>query len=60
MRFPARPTTVIPRRTFLGASGLSMVAAHAAATESFAATAQGPLLAYVGTFSSPLKDTLPT
>jgi len=37
-----------------------VVAAHAAATRSLAAAADAPLLAYVGTFSSPLKDTLPT
>jgi 6-phosphogluconolactonase (cycloisomerase 2 family) len=37
-----------------------VVAAHAAATRSLAAAADAPLLAYVGSFSSPLKDTLPT
>jgi 6-phosphogluconolactonase (cycloisomerase 2 family) len=37
-----------------------VVAAHAVATRSLAAAADAPLLAYVGTFSSPLKDTLPT
>ena len=48
------------RRTFLGATGFAVVAAHAAATRSLAAAADAPLLAYVGSFSSPLKDTLPT
>jgi 6-phosphogluconolactonase (cycloisomerase 2 family) len=37
-----------------------VVAAHTAAPRSLAAAADAPLLAYVGTFSSPLKDTLPT
>ena len=48
------------RRTFLGAAGIAVVAAHTAAPRSLAAAADAPLLAYVGTFSSPLKDTLPT
>ena len=48
------------RRTFLGASGLTLIAAHTVATRSLAVTDDAPLLAYVGTFSSPLKDTLPT
>lgn len=48
------------RRAFLGASAAALVATHAAATRSRAARADAPLLAYVGTFSSPLKDTLPT
>lgn len=60
MRSPARHRQILPRRTFLGATGLAVVAAHAAATRSLAAAADAPLLAYVGTFSSPLKDTLPT
>ena len=60
MRSPARHRQILPRRTFLGAAGFAVVAAHAAATRTLAATADAPLLAYVGTFSSPLKDTLPT
>jgi 6-phosphogluconolactonase (cycloisomerase 2 family) len=60
MRFPARHPQILPRRTFLGAAGFAVVAAHAVATRSLAAAADAPLLAYVGTFSSPLKDTLPT
>lgn len=60
MRSPARHSPTIPRRSFLGASGFAVVAAHAAATRTVAAAAEAPLLAYVGTFSSPLKDTLPT
>jgi hypothetical protein len=60
MRSSARHPQVLSRRTFLGATGFAVVAAHAVATRSLAATADAPLLAYVGTFSSPLKDTLPT
>ena len=60
MRSPARHRQILPRRTFLGATGVAVVAAHAAATRSLAAAVDAPLLAYVGTFSSPLKDTLPT
>ena len=60
MLSPARHPQILPRRTFLGTAGFAVVAAHAAATRSLAAPADAPLLAYVGTFSSPLKDTLPT
>jgi len=60
MRFPARHPHALPRRTFLGAAGVAVVAAHAVATRALAGAADKPLLAYVGTFSSPLKDTLPT
>lgn len=60
MRSPARRPQILPRRTFLGAAGFAVVAVHTAATRSLAAAADSPLLAYVGTFSSPLKDTLPT
>ena len=60
MRSPARHPQILPRRTFLWASAAAVVAAHAVATRSLAAAADAPLLAYVGTFSSPLKDTLPT
>lgn len=60
MRSPARHPQILPRRTFLGASAAAVVAAHTAAARTLAATADAPLLAYVGTFSSPLKDTLPS
>ncbi len=60
MRSPARHPQILPRRTFLVAAGVAVVAAHTAATRSLAVTADAPLLAYVGSFSSPLKDTLPT
>jgi 6-phosphogluconolactonase len=60
MRSPACHPQILPRRTFLGAAGVAVVAAHAVATRALAAAADAPLLAYVGTFSSPLKDTLPT
>ena len=60
MRSPARHPQILPRRTFLGAAGVAVAAAHTAATRALAAAADAPLLAYVGTFSSPLKDTLPT
>src|SRR5215470_3459152 len=42
------------RRSFL------MTSAALAGGAAFARTADAPLLAYVGTFSSPLRDTLPT
>jgi 6-phosphogluconolactonase (cycloisomerase 2 family) len=45
------------RRSFLKASA---VLAAPAATGILRAAGGGPLLAYVGTFSSPLRDTLPT
>ena len=54
MRSPARHPQILPRRTFLGASAAAMVAVHTAAARAVAATADAPLLAYVGTFSSPL------
>jgi hypothetical protein len=60
MRSPARRSPTLPRRTFLGTAGFAVVAVHTVATRSLAAEADAPLLAYVGTFSSPLKDTLPT
>lgn len=50
------------RRSFLKASGALMGAAPLVAGLSSARgdEADGPLIAYVGTFSSPLKDVLPT
>ena len=60
MRSPARRSPTIPRRTFLRGAAVAVVAAHTAAARAVSATADAPLLAYVGTFSSPLKDTLPT
>ena len=49
------------RRTFLQAAGVSSCLAALAMRRVAAAEKPGrPLLAYVGTFSSPLKDTLPT
>jgi 6-phosphogluconolactonase len=48
----------IPRRSFVGAGAASVaVARHLIARE---IADDRPLIAYVGTFSSPLKDTLPT
>jgi 6-phosphogluconolactonase len=46
------------RRSFLKAS--AAVAAAGPIASTFGREAGGPLVAYVGTFSSPLKDTLPT
>ncbi|MFO0852651.1 MAG: lactonase family protein [Gemmataceae bacterium] len=46
------------RRSFLRACGAAAGAAPGLAAAG--ATADGPLMAYVGTFSSPLKDVLPT
>ena len=60
MRSPARRSPTVPRRTFLRGSAAAVVAAHTAAARTLAGAADAPLLAYVGTFSSPLKDTLPT
>jgi len=52
----------ISRRSFLKAS--SALAAGApllgATLQTHSAEAKGPLIAYVGTFSSPLRDMLPT
>ena len=56
---PASRSTILPRRTFLGASA-AFLAPAAVGRAMAAPTADLPLLAYVGTFSSPLKDTLPT
>lgn len=50
-----------PRRSFLKASvGIASGATLLAQTIAKAAQDQGKLIAYVGTFSSPLRDTLPT
>ena len=59
MRSPARRSLSLPRRTFLGASAALLTPALAGRAMA-ASAADAPLLAYVGTFSSPLKDTLPT
>lgn len=50
------------RRAFLRSTALLAGSASLLSTESLAQAddAAGPLMAYVGTFSSPLKDTLPT
>jgi 6-phosphogluconolactonase (cycloisomerase 2 family) len=49
------------RRTFLTSAAAIAGAAHLAQKSSAPAqSADGPLFAYVGTFSSPLKDVLPT
>src|SRR5436305_1068863 len=54
---PMKPS----RRSFLKTSAAVAAAAPAAALlRTQAADPAGPLFAYVGTFSSPLKDTLPT
>ena len=60
------PDTTMPkdvsRRSFLKSSAAlaGSVPFLAGALRSPAAAAKGPLMAYVGTFSSPLRDTLPT
>lgn len=48
------------RRSFLKSTAALTAAAPLLARTATAATADGPLFAYVGTFSSPLKDVLPT
>ena len=52
----------ITRRSFLKAATASAVSGPllAAPRSALAATGAGPLVAYVGTFSSPLRDMLPT
>ncbi len=52
----------VSRRSFLKASAALAGSAPllAGLVEAQAAEARGPLMAYVGTFSSPLRDTLPT
>ena len=51
----------ITRRTLLRGAGATTLAAFVEPGDATrAADAPAPLLAYVGTFSSPLKDTLPT
>src|SRR5687767_9888384 len=62
MQHPNTMPPGISRRSFLKTS--SALAAGApllgAALQARSAEAKGPLLAYVGTFSSPLRDVLPT
>ena len=48
------------RRSFFHAAALLVSPFLAGSSQAFAADPQPPLMAYVGTFSSPLKDTLPT
>lgn len=48
------------RRTFLKTSAAIAAAGPLAGKAVASAPAEGPLMAYVGTFSSPLKDVLPT
>ncbi|QDV37609.1 lactonase family protein [Tautonia plasticadhaerens] len=59
IQFPAKPS----RRSFL-VSGLAMAGASrlrpSPARAQGQGEAEGPLMAYVGTFSSPLRDVLPT
>jgi 6-phosphogluconolactonase (cycloisomerase 2 family) len=56
------PPPALPRRSFLKASSALVGGAPLLAGLLTAQTteARGPLLAYVGTFSSPLRDVLPT
>ena len=53
------PSPHLSRRWFLKSSA-ALASSQALATSSPAAAPPGPLLAYVGTFSSPLRDMLPT
>jgi 6-phosphogluconolactonase len=57
---PIRPG--VPRRAFLRSSAVLAAGAPllAGLLRARAGEARGPLLAYVGTFSSPLRDVLPT
>jgi len=60
---PSKPKArVTSRRSFLGTSVAAAggTALAAALRRARAVEAQGPLMAYVGTFSSPLHDVLPT
>jgi 6-phosphogluconolactonase len=56
------PALISSRRSFLGASSLQAAGLllQAAGLQAQRQAGQGPLMAYVGTFSSPLKDMLPT
>jgi 6-phosphogluconolactonase (cycloisomerase 2 family) len=47
-------------RTTAALAGAAQLAAPSAGADDDKAEAEGPLFAYVGTFSSPLKDVLPT
>ena len=52
--------SLLTRRTFAARTSLAL-AAHAAAVSARSADqTDGSIMAYVGTFSSPLRDTLPT
>lgn len=54
------PPSLLTRRTFAARTSLAL-AAHAAAVSARSADqTDGSIMAYVGTFSSPLRDTLPT
>ena len=56
---PSPPAPMLARRSLLhAATGAALVVGRGKARA--AAAEQRPLVAYVGTFSSPLKDTLPT
>jgi 6-phosphogluconolactonase len=61
MQHPSRIIPGISRRTFLKTSSLLAGAAPLLAGLGVRASdGRGPLMAYVGTFSSPLRDVLPT
>jgi 6-phosphogluconolactonase len=63
MRHPSNPISLtISRRSFLKSfSALAgSVSLMAGPTKAQSPQARGPLMAYVGTFSSPLRDVLPT
>ncbi len=59
---PIQLSPGVSRRSFLKASSALAVGAPllAGLSDAQSADAKGPLMAYVGTFSSPLRDTLPT
>src|SRR5690242_13545742 len=59
---PSRRSFVKTSLALAGATALAGCAVGTASKDSGAQSkdAEAPLLAYVGTFSSPLKDTLPT
>ena len=59
---PANPSSVTTRRSFLKTTAALTASGPllAGLPSAQAAEAKGPLFAYVGTFSSPLRDVLPT